>query len=42
MSDESADTGFVVELPVFAGPFRVLADLLLDQKRSCATSSSRP
>ncbi|HEU4356408.1 MAG TPA: segregation/condensation protein A [Actinomycetota bacterium] len=32
MSEEGADTGFAVELPVFAGPFRVLADLLLDQK----------
>jgi segregation and condensation protein A len=25
-------TGFAVELPVFSGPFRLLADLLLDQK----------
>lgn len=25
-------TGFAVELPVFVGPFRVLAELLLDQK----------
>ncbi len=32
MSDERADPGFIVELPVFSGPFRVLADLLLDQK----------
>jgi segregation and condensation protein A len=32
MSEEGPDTGFVVELPVFSGPFRVLADLLLDQK----------
>jgi segregation and condensation protein A len=32
MSEERADTGFAVELPVFAGPFRLLADLLLDQK----------
>lgn len=32
MSEERPDTGFVVELPVFSGPFRVLADLLLDQK----------
>lgn len=30
MSEERA--GFAVELPVFAGPFRVLADLLLEQK----------
>ncbi|GIU99723.1 MAG: segregation/condensation protein A [Actinomycetota bacterium] len=32
MSEERADTGFAVELPVFTGPFRVLADLLLEQK----------
>lgn len=32
MSEERPDRGFVVELPVFSGPFRVLADLLLDQK----------
>lgn len=32
MSDERADTGFAVELPVFTGPFRVLADLLLEQR----------
>lgn len=32
MSDERQDAGFVVELPVFSGPFRALADLLLDQK----------
>lgn len=34
MSDERADAAiaFAVELPVFSGPFRVLADLLLDQK----------
>lgn len=32
MSDAGSETGFAVELPVFAGPFRVLADLLLDQK----------
>ena len=32
MSEERADTGFLVELPVFTGSFRVLADLLLDQK----------
>lgn len=34
MSDERADavTGYAVELPVFAGPFRALAELLLDQK----------
>jgi segregation and condensation protein A len=35
MSDETADTAttsFTVELPAFTGPFRALADLLLDQK----------
>jgi segregation and condensation protein A len=32
MTEERTDAGFAVELPVFAGPFRVLADLLLDQK----------
>jgi segregation and condensation protein A len=32
MTDERTDTGFAVELPAFVGPFRVLADLLLDQK----------
>ena len=32
MSEERADTGFAVQLPVFEGPFRLLADLLLDQK----------
>lgn len=34
MSDDTSDvtTAFTVELPAFAGPFRVLADLLLDQK----------
>ncbi len=35
MSDEveaAAATAFSVELPAFTGPFRVLADLLLDQK----------
>jgi segregation and condensation protein A len=32
MTDERTDTGFAVELPVYVGPFRVLADLLLDQK----------
>ncbi len=36
MSEETAPAeaknGFAVELPVFVGPFRVLADLLLDQK----------
>jgi segregation and condensation protein A len=26
------ESGFAVELPVFAGPFRVLAELILDQK----------
>ena len=32
MSDDRRDIGFAVELPTFTGPFRVLADLLLDQK----------
>lgn len=32
MTEGSPDTGFAVELPVFVGPFRTLADLLLDQK----------
>jgi segregation and condensation protein A len=35
MSDETAETAttsFTVELPAFTGPFRALADLLLDQK----------
>lgn len=38
MTDETESTGavdtggFAVELPVFSGPFRLLADLLLDQK----------
>src|SRR6266498_2833637 len=34
MSDEGADAGgrFTVELPVFEGPFRLLADLILEQK----------
>ena len=33
MSDDRADTAiFSVELPAFTGPFRVLADLLLEQK----------
>lgn len=32
MNDERPEPGFVVDLPVFSGPFRVLADLLLDQK----------
>jgi len=32
MSEGRPDTGFTVELPVFVGPFRLLADLLLDQK----------
>ena len=35
MSEETAPwsgEGFAVELPVFVGPFRLLADLLLDQK----------
>jgi segregation and condensation protein A len=27
-----SDSAFVVELPVFSGPFRVLADLILEQK----------
>jgi segregation and condensation protein A len=29
---EGAPTGFAVEVPGFAGPFRLLADLILDQK----------
>jgi len=34
MSDDRADvrTSFTVELPAFSGPFRTLADLLLEQK----------
>ena len=33
MTEEREDAGgFAVELPVFVGPFRLLADLLLDQK----------
>ena len=33
MSDEGvATSGFSVELPVYAGPFRLLADLILEQK----------
>ena len=37
MSDAAAPaptttTGFVVELPVFTGPFRLLAELILEQK----------
>jgi segregation and condensation protein A len=33
MTEEHAEGGrFAVELPVFVGPFRLLADLLLDQK----------
>jgi segregation and condensation protein A len=34
MSEDASDatTAFAVELPAFAGPFRVLADLLLEQK----------
>jgi segregation and condensation protein A len=34
MSDEAAEVAgkFAVQLPVFAGPFRLLADLILDQK----------
>lgn len=33
MTEERGDVGgFSVELPVFVGPFRLLADLLLDQK----------
>jgi segregation and condensation protein A len=34
VSQDRADTatGFAVDLPVFSGPFRVLADLLLEQK----------
>ena len=29
---EGAPAGFAVEVPGFAGPFRLLADLILDQK----------
>lgn len=32
MTEDATNAGFAVELPVFVGPFRVLADLLLDQK----------
>jgi segregation and condensation protein A len=32
MSEVQPGAGFAVELPVFAGPFRLLADLLLEQK----------
>jgi segregation and condensation protein A len=33
MSDERASTGaFAIELPVFVGPFKLLSDLILDQK----------
>jgi segregation and condensation protein A len=32
MSDAVTTDGFGIELPVFSGPFRVLADLILDQK----------
>ncbi len=32
MSEARPDAGFAVELPVFVGPFRLLADLLLEQK----------
>jgi len=32
VSDAVTSDGFGVELPVFSGPFRVLADLILDQK----------
>ena len=28
----SPDQEFLVELPVFSGPFRLLAELILDQK----------
>jgi segregation and condensation protein A len=31
-SQGSASTGFAVEVPGFEGPFRLLADLILDQK----------
>jgi segregation and condensation protein A len=30
--DASGSSGFAIELPVFAGPFRLLADLILEQK----------
>jgi segregation and condensation protein A len=32
MSADDAPTGFAVELPVFAGPFRLLAELILEQE----------
>jgi segregation and condensation protein A len=32
MSDGQATDGFAVELPVFQGPFRLLAELILEQK----------
>ncbi|MFM8998944.1 MAG: segregation and condensation protein A [Actinomycetota bacterium] len=32
MSDEVRDPAFAVELPIFQGPFRLLAELILDQK----------
>jgi segregation and condensation protein A len=32
VSDEGAPTVFAVELPIFEGPFRVLTDLILEQK----------
>ena len=32
MSREPESTGFAVDLPAFTGPFRVLAELILEQK----------
>jgi segregation and condensation protein A len=32
MSEERSATGFTVELPIFVGPFKLLADLILDQQ----------
>jgi segregation and condensation protein A len=31
-TDRAVERGFAVELPVFSGPFRLLADLILEQK----------
>jgi segregation and condensation protein A len=32
MTEPARDATFTIELPIFAGPFRLLADLILDQK----------
>jgi segregation and condensation protein A len=32
MSEEQVAAGFAVELPIFVGPFKLLADLILDQQ----------